>query len=138
VAGLTNDAADSLVVELAPLRTTRRSKRPGSRWNGSPDIPFLRHLGVDRNLDQPPSPGKLACRMQSHACRGAGGPSQFWEDGADGGLGLPFRQLLLNASGIEAYDSIHIEMNQLLAPAHEQLPAMRAAVSRRRGVRGLG
>jgi len=87
-----NDAATAWSWSLHPCGTTRRSR--GLALAGTARRhPVLRHLGVDRNLDQPPSPGKLACRMQSHACRGAGGPRSSGEKTAPMAPGLPFRQL---------------------------------------------
>lgn len=40
--------------------------------------------------------------------------------------GIPFRQIIFNASGREEYDSIHIEMNQFLAARNDELAAVSA------------
>ena len=125
MAGLTNDAADSLVVELAPLRDYEALKEAWLSLERLADIPFFgtwAWTGTWISL-LPRGSWPVVCKIM-HAGEPVAlavlGRRRRWR------LGLPFRQLLLNASGIEAYDSIHIEMNQLLAPAHEQLPAMRA------------
>jgi len=125
VAGLTNDAADSLVVELAPLRDYEALKEAWLSLERRADTPFFgtwAWTGTWISL-LPRGSWPVVCKIM-HAGEPVAlavlGRRRRWR------LGLPFRQLLLNASGIEAYDSIHIEMNQLLAPAHEQLPAMRA------------
>jgi Acetyltransferase (GNAT) domain len=44
-------------------------------------------------------------------------------------MGIPYRQLLMNASGSDAHDSIHVEMNQLLACHDCELLAWRALLN---------
>jgi hypothetical protein len=121
----THDCADGWLVELAPLRDYEAL---GEAW-----------LSLERLADNtffcswawtgtwisllPRESWPVVCRILRAGelvALAVLGRRRRWR------LGLPFRQLLLNASGSEEYDSIHIEMNQLLAMTHCQLPAIRA------------
>jgi len=121
----TYDGANGLVVELFPLRDYEALAQAWLSLERLADSTFFSSwawTGTWISL-LPRENWPLVCRVLR-----AGVPVALavlgrrcrWR------YGLPFRQVVLNASGIEEYDSIHIEMNQLLALADWQLPAVRA------------
>ena len=118
-------AANGLIVELAPLRNYEALQEAWLSLERFADTTFFGSwawTGTWISL-LPRESWPVVCRI---LCAGEAvalavlGRRRRWR------LGMPFRQVLLNASGSADHDSIDIEMNQLLAAKRWQLPAMRA------------
>ena len=121
----TDGFARGLVAEFAPLRNYSALREDWLSLEQLADSTFFATWAWAGSwisllpVDERP----LVCRISSAdrlVALAVFGTRRRWR------LALPFRQLLLNASGSEARDSIHIEMNQLLAIRGCELAAWRA------------
>lgn len=118
-------AANGLIVELAPLRDYEALQETWLSLERLADTTFFGSwawTGTWISL-LPRESWPLVCRV---LCAGEPVALAVLGRRRRRRLGMPFRQVLLNASGSAEHDSIHIEMNQLLAANRWQLPAMRA------------